>query len=589
MARRRILASIIATVLVVVVAAPPSSASGWTGSISEFTGATTVTAASPSTALDLKFTAPLSGYLASIYDQSGHLVKLCTGSSYIHCPAYLSVPLNTTNTYTGYVALDSPSDGPPTHDVRDSASISVTNTGWTGTISDFTGATTVTAASPSTALDLKFTEPLSGYRASIYDQSGHLVKLCTGSSYIHCPAHLSVPLNTTNTYTGYVALDSPSDGPPTHDVRDSASISVTNTGWTGAISDFTTSSNFVSPNESVTLDVALTAPLDGYRVSIYEEFGPLVQACSGSSNTHCTASVSLADGELRVFRAYVALDTPATGTPTQDIRAVAGPLIVAALDPATALVAPPVLALQQQLLAQTVDGEACLLLGEAVRTNALPTSVPDATLVCNASGLPAALRFIAATAGTVGAAYAIAALWEATNRPTDPAAAHPDCDQVNSVGDCMDAGNPGTLTLVDVTEEPAPEPDPAGAGIPPLANCMEGGARSLLEDSMPEQYHHMATKYGEWGADFQALLDAYGFDLDVADPTRSWNVFHMPHRGPHPVEYHQWVYESMELAAKTAGYGNTEEFLGLFDRWVVQRVLDDPTIVRVAYWKCHRN
>ena len=44
----------------------------------------------------------------------------------------------------------------------------------------------------------------------------------------------------------------------------------------------------------------------------------------------------------------------------------------------------------------------------------------------------------------------------------------------------------------------------------------------------------------------------------------------------------------MERAARTAGPGNIEEFKRLFDLWVAQPVLNDPTIVRLAYWKCYR-
>lgn len=463
-------------------------------------------------------------------------------------------------------------------------------TTWMGTISGFSASpATITAASSGSMLDLTFSAPLAGYSASVYDPSGHRVGLCTGSDYMHCSVYVTVPLNASDTYTGYVALDSPSDGAPSQDVRASANVAVTNVGWTGTISGFSASGTFVAANQPVALDVKLTAPLSGYRASVYDESGHLVKVCSGSSDTHCPATVSLAAGELKVLTAYVALDSPSVSPPAQDVRALGGPVVVAAMDPTDALVAPPVAALEQQLLSQANAEEACLLLGESARTNALESTVPDATLVCNASGLPAALKFIAATAGAAGTAYAIASLWEATNHPTDPAAAHPDCDQVNSVGDCVDPGGPGTLTLTDVSpDQEEPQPDPAGAGIPPLSNCMDDQTRQPLRDSMPEQYHHMATKYGTWGERFQLLLDENGYNLTVADPTLSWNVYLMPHRGPHPGEYHQWVYENMELAAETAGYGNAVEFEALFDRWVVQRVLNDPTIVRVAYWKCHR-
>lgn len=98
----------------------------------------------------------------------------------------------------------------------------------------------------------------------------------------------------------------------------------------------------------------------------------------------------------------------------------------------------------------------------------------------------------------------------------------------------------------------------------------------------------MATKYGEWGARFQNILYAFRFDLNVSDLGRSWNVFQMPHRGRHPAEYHEWVLENFQLAAETAGEGNTAEFLALFKEWVVDRVLEDPTTIRAAYLKCHR-
>ncbi len=104
---------------------------------------------------------------------------------------------------------------------------------------------------------------------------------------------------------------------------------------------------------------------------------------------------------------------------------------------------------------------------------------------------------------------------------------------------------------------------------------------------MPDQYHHMATQYGEWGQKFQELLDLYQLDLSVADSARAWNVYLMRHRGPHPVEYHTWVYENAKLAATTAGVSNTADFLAYFDQWVTQRVLADPTIVRKAYWECY--
>jgi hypothetical protein len=47
------------------------------------------------------------------------------------------------------------------------------------------------------------------------------------------------------------------------------------------------------------------------------------------------------------------------------------------------------------------------------------------------------------------------------------------------------------------------------------------------------------------------------------------------------------VLENMELADSIAN-GDVSTFLALFDEWVVQKVLADPTIVRAAYWECRR-
>lgn len=101
---------------------------------------------------------------------------------------------------------------------------------------------------------------------------------------------------------------------------------------------------------------------------------------------------------------------------------------------------------------------------------------------------------------------------------------------------------------------------------------------------MPEQNHHLATHYGAWGVEFQGIADIYG--LSVENGT-DWNVLRIPHRGPHPAEYHQWVLDNMQLIHEIA-QGDVATFKSLFEQWVTNVVRDDETIVRVAYWKCHR-
>lgn len=64
----------------------------------------------------------------------------------------------------------------------------------------------------------------------------------------------------------------------------------------------------------------------------------------------------------------------------------------------------------------------------------------------------------------------------------------------------------------------------------------------------------------------------------------------MAHAGPHPWNYHNWVLQRMRAADVVAQQHPVEEqstvFLAEFQREVVDVVLEDPTVVRAAYWKC---
>lgn len=100
---------------------------------------------------------------------------------------------------------------------------------------------------------------------------------------------------------------------------------------------------------------------------------------------------------------------------------------------------------------------------------------------------------------------------------------------------------------------------------------------------MPTQIHHVATRYGNWYPIFQGIADRYG--LDVVDIDQVWNAISIPHRGPHPYLYHRWVLDNMRLADAIAD-GDRTQFIQLYKRWIVDVVVADPTITRLAYWKC---
>lgn len=53
------------------------------------------------------------------------------------------------------------------------------------------------------------------------------------------------------------------------------------------------------------------------------------------------------------------------------------------------------------------------------------------------------------------------------------------------------------------------------------------------------------------------------------------------------MEYHRWVMNNLRLADQIAD-GDAAVLKDLFRNWVGDRVEADPTITRLAYWKCRR-
>ncbi|PFG36063.1 A nuclease family of the HNH/ENDO VII superfamily with conserved AHH [Flavimobilis soli] len=221
--------------------------------------------------------------------------------------------------------------------------------------------------------------------------------------------------------------------------------------------------------------------------------------------------------------------------------------------------------------------DACGALGESVRRREPAASVADVALVCHELGVLTSLDFLSRTSGL---GSAIGALVSAVGLDEE-ISLQPDCNEVDLNGACLDGTAPSS--------PPEPEPAGAGAGVRPPPNCLDPHARSLLEDSMKYQDHHMATHYGTWGAEFQRIADEFG--LSVLDAAQAWNVYRIKHAGPHPWNYHDWVWQNMRVASKLASEEVSPEsrrarFTLEFERLVVHVVHEDPTIVRAAYWKC---
>jgi uncharacterized membrane protein len=309
---------------------------GWLGTITEFTSSRTQVDSSNSVATvtaktDIPVPAP---YSISIYDDNDRLLAQCSSYSPTTCGASFSVPTNGTRSFRAFVAQDAPPSTVPSNDVRASAGpVGVHNAGWLGTITEFTASRTQvdannTVATVTAKTDIPVPAP---YSISIYDDNNHMLAQCSSYSPTTCGASFSVPTNGTRSFRAFVAQDAPSNALPSIDQRAaSASVSVTNLGWTGGIMSFSTSRGQVDANNSVatvtaTTDVPVPAP---YSISIYDDNSNKLAQCNSNSPTTCGASFSVPTNSTRSFRAYVAQDAPSSAVPSNDVRAVAGPVSV---------------------------------------------------------------------------------------------------------------------------------------------------------------------------------------------------------------------------------------------------------------------
>jgi hypothetical protein len=297
---------------------------GWTGTIALATSTTTTDAGAPFASLTATPSTSMGGgYVMAIYDDTGHRVSGGYGCYYGTCTASVMPATNATRTYTAYVSLDFPDTGLPTHDVRATSSVTVANQGWTGAVTLTTSSATTDAGDPFAYLTATPSTSMGGgYVMAIYDDTGHRVSGGYGCYYGTCSATVMPANNTTRTYTAYVSLDFPDTGLPTHDVRATSSVTVTNVGWTGAV-DLTTSSPTTDTSDPFAyLTATVSKPLaGGYVMAIYDDTGHRVSGGYGCYYSTCTASVMPATNTTRTYTAYVSLDFPDTGLPTQNVRA----------------------------------------------------------------------------------------------------------------------------------------------------------------------------------------------------------------------------------------------------------------------------
>lgn len=118
----------------------------------------------------------------------------------------------------------------------------------------------------------------------------------------------------------------------------------------------------------------------------------------------------------------------------------------------------------------------------------------------------------------------------------------------------------------------------SGVGYANFTSAARNAAKEVGRE-LPTQIHHFATnKNSVFTKQMSAIAEKYGLDLNGA-----WNKAAMPHLGRHPNDYHKFVLQGMEQAGREAG-GNQAKFLQLFDQYVKQPVLQNPSLLRKSGW-----
>ncbi|MCR6648959.1 MAG: AHH domain-containing protein [Cellulomonas sp.] len=445
---------------------------------------------------------------------------------------------------------------------------------WLGSIASFTATPpTVSSSDPFTTFRVELTEDMAGtpYEMYLY-KDGAFLRRCD-YQFSTCTTRVQVPFRSQTTLTVYVAesIDPVSDAPV--GAVASASASATNSGWLGTLGITASYTNVATAPTPYSLIIASpSVPLNNtpYWTSIYAGTN---QLCS-RYQAGCSKNLLVQPGQVRSLTAVVSSSKPVSGALPTEIVTSSG-IVVANLS-ASDLEASEFVTLLAAQLAAKYGEEACLVLGEKVRTHAARSSVPDVTLVCNARGIAAALRVIAGQVDDVAAA--LQTLVESVEGDT-PGHFDPDCGHVSTTdGTCLDEGTPRDES------EPAPQPEPGGEGIGLPPNCVkDAAANDLVLNSLRIQVHHLATDKHKtrWTEEFEEVISQYP-SLTL---NQDWNLLPMPHRGRHPNAYHQWVLDNATLAAEAAG-PDAEEFVRLFETWVKRPIATNPLAVRGAWWRC---
>ena len=436
------------------------AATPWSGSFTSFTADTLTTDVNHNYAIASVDVSPkvAGGYKVSVYDDAGTRVCYSTSSYPTGC-AFTSRPAtNSSKSYTAYVALDTPTSGPPTDDVRATTGpLTITNIGWTGSFTSFTADTLTTDVNHDYAIVSAEVSPKTagGYKVSVYDDDTGQRKCVSSSSYPKgCALTSRPPANTTKSYTAYVALDAPTTGPPTDHVASTAGpVTVTNVGWTGHF----TSVDVVEGDEAflgaTSAVFTWDEPLEFVHIDIVDSAGDVITTCSTAGILDCAGARALGPEETEAIHAEARVTLPDGGYATvatsadaeltgMDPYAYADFLLEAPVASVVKLLGAPraaqALAVREQMASETF----CVALGRVLPSNAMfHSSVSDATLLCNA-GKRVVVGFLIVTGGVVAALLILLSVDDTGTEPTPEPTPEPSNSggEGNSQDPCGDAG-----------------------------------------------------------------------------------------------------------------------------------------------------
>ena len=282
---------------------------GYTGTMSMTGTPTTTTANSPSSRLDIHLSKPrVDPYKVSVYDANGTQVLCDWRTNGSEFAVNVTPGAFEARTYTAYVAKSCPSDQVPTLDVRAHQSITVTNTGWDGTLTVTMSKTQTDANDPNNIATVDLSKPLaSPFRASLYNSSGAKIACWWTPGQTTFNAWAIPATMTTETFTAYVGLDCPEMAAPLY-ASATAEATVTNVGWNGTL---TLTGNGAIPNPL--LNVRTSKPLAAVCEAVYDETGNMLQGWSSGDSHDVWTTAG------HTYHVFIAAACPSIGFPTNNI------------------------------------------------------------------------------------------------------------------------------------------------------------------------------------------------------------------------------------------------------------------------------